>query len=237
MKLRIPRRGLRAFVVVGLGTPLVGALGTPRISVEHSANPEQSWTQVGPETPLPEYASGVAFDGASKHLIMFGGRSPVAGNLNATWTWNDSRWIALNPSTTPPPLSYVAMTYDPATSDIVMFGGDANQTDSNQTWVWTGSNWVNESPAISPPRVEGASMAFDAATNNIVLYGAGDGENPGATWTWDGANWTEENTTPNPGPRIWASMSYDVATREGSAVWRPRCSEPDHGRHMGVERE
>jgi len=77
------------------------------------------------------------------------------------------------------------MTYDPATGNIVLFGGRHYQGNFADTWTWDGSTWTKQHPATSPPTRINAPMAYDAATGNVVLF-AGYGSNDwlGDTWTW-----------------------------------------------------
>ncbi len=127
-----------------------------------------------------------------------------------------TRWTQVTPATNPPGRADAAMTYDPATGNVVLFSGaGAGPAD---TWIWDGTTWTQQFPATSPPARYGASMAYDAATGNVVLFGGCD-KSPfdqcGAfddTWTWDGVTWTQQFPTSSPPPSYWASMAFDPAT-------------------------
>jgi hypothetical protein len=43
------------------------------------------------------------------------------------------------------------MSYDPATGNMVLYGGDANGVYVGDTWTWNGTTWAELSPATSPP--------------------------------------------------------------------------------------
>jgi hypothetical protein len=77
------------------------------------------------------------------------------------------------------------MAYDPATGDMVLFGGGSNSGLLNDTWTWDGTTWTQQSPATSPPARYLASMAYDPATGDMVLFGgAGNSGFLNDTWTY-----------------------------------------------------
>jgi hypothetical protein len=47
-------------------------------------------------------------------------------------------WVQLSPASSPPARSYVAMTYDPASGKIIMFGGFDGTGYLNDTWTFDG---------------------------------------------------------------------------------------------------
>src|SRR5438034_5249854 len=85
------------------------------------------------------------------------------------------RWVRLSPATSPPARSYLAMTYDPASGKIVMFGGYDGTGYLNDTWTFDGTTWSQVATPISPPRRAAAQIAYDASTQKVVLFGGYDG--------------------------------------------------------------
>ena len=84
------------------------------------------------------------------------------------------------------------MAYDPATGQLVLFGGYERRRYLDDTWTWNGTTWTQQSPATSPPARDGASMAYDPGTGQLVLFG-GYGTRHSLyndTWTWNGTTWT-----------------------------------------------
>src|SRR5438132_14194009 len=81
------------------------------------------------------------------------------------------RWVRLSPATSPPARSYLAMTYDPASGKIVMFGGYDGTGYLNDTWTFDGTTWSQVAAPISPPRRAAAQIAYDASTQKVVLFG------------------------------------------------------------------
>jgi hypothetical protein len=110
-----------------------------------------------------------------------------------------------------------AMAYDPATGDVVMFGGTGSDGQAlADTWLWDGSGWSEAGPADSPPARYGAEMAWDPQSQRVILLGGtgGTGGNGGNgcsvgsgssgtvtssggctqlqdAWAWDGSDWSQ----------------------------------------------
>jgi hypothetical protein len=74
-------------------------------------------------------------------------------------------WTQQSPNVSPSARDAATMTYDAATGDTVLFGGETvlNGPDLNEylndTWVWNGATWAEQFPATSPSARAGASMA------------------------------------------------------------------------------
>jgi hypothetical protein len=130
---------------------------------------------------------------ATNQLVLFGGFVPGPGSLNDTWTWDGATWRMLPPPSVvaaPPPRYLASMADDPATNQLVLFGGYG---DVNDTWTWGEVGWQKLAPATSPSARSGASIAYDPVFNQLVLFGGADSSNDAFfndTWTWNGATWT-----------------------------------------------
>jgi hypothetical protein len=102
---------------------------------------------------------------------------------------------------------------DPATRQIVVFGGLADDT---ATWIWDGARWSLEQPGASPPGRIDAAAAYDPALQLALLFG-GHGP-PGTdlsdTWAWGGATWRELDKGGTQAPGSDASMAWDPALNE-----------------------
>jgi len=105
------------------------------------------------------------------------------------------------------------MAYDPATNQLILFGGDGA---SNDTWTWNGTTWTQLSSATSPPGRQHASMAYDPGTDQLVLFGGlgATGNFLNDTWTWNGTTWTEQSPSTSPSARYGQSMAYDTGTNQ-----------------------
>jgi Fibronectin type III domain/Galactose oxidase, central domain len=122
-------------------------------------------------------------------------------------------WTQLHPATSPTIRAFASMVYDPATSNVVLFGGQDPTPYYGDTWTWNGTTWTKKSPATSPSARDGASMVYDAATGNVLLFGGFSGSaRLNDTWSWNGTTWTQLHPGTSPTIRAYASMVYDPAT-------------------------
>jgi N-acetylneuraminic acid mutarotase len=94
-------------------------------------------------SPAPGSRSGcgVVEDSALGQVVVFGGLG-LYGALDDTWCFDPgaSRWVELQSPTAPPARWGAAMAYDPATDQIVLFGGFAasgseGSAPLDDTWV------------------------------------------------------------------------------------------------------
>jgi IPT/TIG domain/Galactose oxidase, central domain len=126
-------------------------------------------------------------------------------------------WTNLAPSTPPlsPTRSAASMTFDPATNQLILFGGTNNSAYSNRTYNWNGTTWIQLTPATSPAARSYASMNFDATTRQLILFGGfGSGNTFGDTWNWNGTNWIQLTPTNFPSARQSAVMAFSQSTRQ-----------------------
>jgi hypothetical protein len=132
------------------------------------------------------------------------GVSPAAATSTPVWT-------QLFPAG-PPARELAASADDPATGQLVLFGG-TNGSYLGDTWTWNGTTWSLFSSTGGPSARTNASMAYDSATGQLVLFGGSDSSGYlGDTWTWTGAGWSLFSSTGGPSARANASMAYDSAT-------------------------
>jgi hypothetical protein len=103
---------------------------------------------------------------------------------------------------------------DPATGQVVVFGGSSGG--GGDTWVWTGATWVFEEPQTQPPPLSQASLVYDPDLRMVMLAGGGPfdaGGNDG-TWGWDGKTWRElDNSVSQPGV-AGGTMAWDPDLRQ-----------------------
>jgi hypothetical protein len=106
------------------------------------------------------------------------------------------------------------MAYNPATGNVVLFGGLGSSGYLGDTWIFNGTTWTQLAPATSPSARHGASMVYDPATGDMVLFGGlGSSGYLSDTWTFNGTTWTLLSPAARPPARDYASMAYDSATR------------------------
>src|SRR5438105_5579325 len=106
-------------------------------------------------------------------------------------------WTQLSPTNSPSARSSPAMTYDPVSKKVILFGGFGLTGYLNDTWTFDGTTWTKLQTATAPPVRTAASMAWDKATAKIILFGGYNGFNDlGDTWIFDGATSTWTNANP-----------------------------------------
>jgi hypothetical protein len=144
-----------------------------------------TWQQLSPATsPSARYRAPLTYDPATTQLVLFGGTA--AGGtppLADTWTWTGTTWDQLSPATSPPPRGYGALTFDPITEQLVLFGGIATAA-LGDTWSWNGSAWAQLSPGTSPSARYRSAVAYDPASAQLVLYGGSSSSSTYLDDTW-----------------------------------------------------
>ncbi len=110
------------------------------------ANTWTELTTIG--SPPARDSASVAFDSSSGQLILFGGYSNNTGGnlLNDTWALtynhinNTYTWTELFPPTQPSARYGVAMKFDPASGQVILFGGGHLIGTYNDTWAYEGKS-------------------------------------------------------------------------------------------------
>ncbi len=150
----------------------------------------KAWSPLKVATSPPaRFDASLAFDPAAGRPVLFGGTGMVQGvlsTLDDTWTWDGSTWADATskvPTDSPPARTAASMAFDPATGQLVLFGG--GQT-AGRNPLYDGDTWV------LPSGAGGAG-------------GLGGGN--GGT-----AKWTQWESNKSPGARASAAMAYDPAT-------------------------
>jgi hypothetical protein len=124
-------------------------------------------------------------------------------------------WSQLNPMTSPSGRALASIAYDPATSQLLLFGGAVgSSTSANDTWLWTGTTWSQLHPVTSPPARGGAPLTYDAATGQLLLFGGASsgGVNLNDTWQWSGTNWKQLQPAVRPPAAFDPALVDDPAT-------------------------
>lgn len=84
-----------------------------------------AWTEKNPSlSPPTTMFAGAAFDPVLGQAVLFGGWGGTKGtDLNSTWAWDGSNWTALKPIHSPTAREFVYEAYDPASHQLILFGG------------------------------------------------------------------------------------------------------------------
>lgn len=116
--------------------------------------------------------------------------------------------------------------FDPASGEVVMFGGTNRSGAMNETWTWDGSHWRKHQPTTSPAPREDAVLAFDPESHRLILFGGttctpvkpnepigcGDTQILTDTWAWDGIVWSLLSTSDSPQVDYFSFDRINAAT-------------------------
>jgi hypothetical protein len=204
----------RTVIALAAALALTGAAGTgPALASGSAASKFPA--------PFGRVWDSWAYDPAQHDVVLFGGDTDRGGGnggivLGTTWTWN-GRWTERHPAHAPSARTGAAIVYDPATSQLLLFGGSARPGTGGgffgDTWIWTGRTWTRLHPAAAPSARHNADVFYDAASRKVILFGGYDGAYLGDTWSWNGTTWTKLNPAHSPSPRDTESLVYDPAAK------------------------
>jgi hypothetical protein len=176
-----------------------------------------------PISPSPRQEAVAAYQPSTQKVVLFGGATPSAGSsgtsLGDTWTWDGSIWFEQTPVTSPSARQDAVMAYDPATGQMVLFGGagvGGNVASFlNDTWTWDGTNWFQQHPDNPPPARTGATLVYDPVSARLILFGGSTLSGlVQDTWAWDGSQWAELTPVHTPSPRQFAASFHDPTSGE-----------------------
>jgi hypothetical protein len=165
-----------------------------------------SWMQLSPAgtPPSPRINPNSVYDPSSNSLIVYGGYN--AGTItqyNDVWVLSNANglggtptWTRLSPTGTLPEARWLsALSYDPLTRRLIMFGGldePAQFTPLDDTWVLTNANgqggtpeWIQLSPGGTLPAARFWPLyAYSISTNRLIVV-MGRGDPGGSTFLTD----------------------------------------------------
>lgn len=182
-----------------------------------------SWTEMTTDgavgSPPQRSQAGVTWDFAINKLVVFGGYDNTGAVLDDVWTWDPTTntWANMMPPAGPSARRFVAMTYDPNTSSVVMFGGlDASGAHLNDTWILIGgSTWIQMAPTTVPPERRQHHLVTRNDFGDVLMCGGQNASQPAPTkwkrdtWIWDGSDWSEIITTTLPASQVANDAAYD----------------------------
>lgn len=157
-----------------------------------------TWQRVAVSSPAARASHVMVFDEARRVTMMFGGAG--AGRpgqpppmLNDTWTFDGSKWTAMNVAG-PSPRVGAGAAFDSKRGLVILFGGAGADGFLGDTWAWNGVTWRKLSDSGPEPRVMGY-LAYDRARDRVVMFGGRKGYPDGDlddTWEWDGERWEKK---------------------------------------------
>lgn len=145
------------------------------------ATPPATWVRVEPGGLTERRGAGAAYDSVRGETVIFGGDD---GTLRGdTWGWNGTT-LARRASAGPPPRSWPAMAWDPATATVFLYGGAEGTRD---VWSWNGASWAPRTTSSTPGLAQASALTF---RDKVLLVGL-VGYDAVETWEWNGAGFTQ----------------------------------------------
>jgi hypothetical protein len=141
-------------------------------------------------------------------LYVFGGNNRNTGPdavstlRNDLWEYDPvaNSWTNVTPATGGPSArEFAAMTFDPVTGGMLLFGGRsgilATDLPNNETWLYLSGAWILMSTGTGPaPRMQHSLVTRSDAGDIILCAGLdqSSGSNIGMldVWRWDGVTWS-----------------------------------------------
>ncbi len=134
---------------------------------------------------------------------------------------SSAKWVKLSPKHHPSARVNVAMAYDPAGKNIMLFGGYDGASYQNDTWIFNGTDWVHINTPTAPSPRSASAMAYDTVLKKIVMFGGYNGQNyMGDTWAWDGVTqkWTQQSPAKKPTPVTLPMLFTDPVSGHAEMV-------------------
>jgi hypothetical protein len=144
----------------------------------------------GSPTPL-HAAPVVAFDPATRHVVLFGGFNDGGADVHSMWSWSGQGWSSLGVDAPLAGLESAAVeNVDGATMLGYQYANGLNPGPA-QTWVWNGTHWRRLNPSHEPT-ASALGIFADPKSHQVLLVGD-DFEKGNAIeiWSWDGADWSQ----------------------------------------------
>ncbi len=119
---------------------------------------------------------------------------PILCLATATSVVAQASWQLQFPDHSPPSRRWHAMTYDPDSERVMLYGGQGEDgNERNDLWAWDGNDWTELGPGIvTPPARELHAMCYDANLGRAIVVGgrSPSGLNPTGIWGWNGTQWS-----------------------------------------------
>ena len=202
------------------------------------------WSLLGPLTsPSPRYYNSFATDTRRKRIVCWdGGDGTMRFGRHfpdQVWEWDGKNWNLIQPKIFPKPRWQGAMTYDPVSGRVLLFGGTGGpffgSVPLDDLWEWDGKTWTEQKPAPQQPwplaRGWGQRFVYFPKLRKCLLVGGAPSNTQKAfrftdTWAWDGKTkrWARLHSNGSiPGfPVFLDSMAVDPVSQNMILVGRTR---------------
>jgi len=147
---------------------------------------DNTWTRLEPPGTLPvkRMWHTLVYDPGSRRVILFGGYGGTSGstgaNLDDLWAYDPAvkEWIELaRVGERPLARQGHALLLDPASGDLLLFGGCDGLTGLDDMWGYdpSANSWNQSVPTGDVPEGrDGHAMTYDSVGRTIILFGGYD---------------------------------------------------------------
>ncbi|CCQ94130.1 hypothetical protein CULT_170013 [[Clostridium] ultunense Esp] len=160
----------------------------------------------------PENGNVLLFGGYGEYYKYFDVYGEYRNPLRDTWLWDGNGWQNVTDEVYgPSPRAGAAMSYDPKSGKIYLFGGeDGNGNFLNDLWAWDGKerNWTLVAENVGDLTGRAEAFFTEGPDGNLLLFGGKYSLND--LWKYDSVSdlW-EEIDPPSPSPRSYAAVATD----------------------------
>jgi N-acetylneuraminic acid mutarotase len=138
---------------------------------------KNKWRESEPTGDIPPGRGSVpmVYEPVGGRMLLWAAGGPQT-NFDVMWTYDQvaNSWSRLEIQGSAPEARHnEAMTYDPATKRVILFGGYNGSIYLNDTWAFdpATNTWSQLHPSTPPPARGAHSMAYDSASGRIILFG------------------------------------------------------------------
>jgi hypothetical protein len=133
--------GMTYDVARGVTVLFGGSFGAARLNDTWTWN-GTNWTQQPVAAPSASGWTQLAYDARTKDVVgyvYYASDNQILAEY--TIVWDGTKWTDRTGAQDPAPRAEVRMTYDPDTSQVVLYGP------TSETWTWNGTAWSSWEPA------------------------------------------------------------------------------------------
>lgn len=151
-------------------------------------------------SPEPRRGAAMTFVPQTHNLLLHGGVSASGALLDDLWEWNGLWWHKLSASPGPSARSQHGFVYDPASGQVLLFGGQGANGVLGDSWLLDPLALSWQRVATSSPsarRLAAIGVGPVGTGRGVVLFGGQDGTGAslGETWLWDGHGWQQGSSS------------------------------------------
>jgi hypothetical protein len=105
--------------------------------------PGLEWRSLGSRTDLFVAQDRMAYDDATRQLILLRSFASLRSTVDDMLTWTGKTCSKQSATAMPTPRYSATLAYDARTRQLLLFGGEdtSTLTTYNDTWDWTGKTW------------------------------------------------------------------------------------------------